>query len=81
MPDRTTVVIPPRLKQRAIALARHRGISFSEFVRRSLETAVVDAPLAKSRKKDPLFGNVPVYRGPAPADFSTNHDKYLYDDE
>src|SRR5437870_11385071 len=36
MPERTTVVLPPPLKQRAVARAREQGISFGEFVRRSV---------------------------------------------
>jgi hypothetical protein len=81
MPDRTTVVLPPRLKQRATARARQQGISFAELVRRAIQNEVTQ-PLRRARKgkKDPLFDDVPVYDGPVPADFSINHDKYLYDE-
>jgi len=79
MPDRTTIVLPSRLKQLATARARARKISFSEFVRQAVEKAVVE-PQRHTRKKDPLFGDIPVYDGPVPSDLSENHDKYLYDE-
>jgi hypothetical protein len=83
MPNRTTVVLPPRLKQRATALARQRKISFAEFTRQAIMKAVNEPPPKRGRKrgKDPIFWDVPVYDGPVPADLSINHDKYLYDEE
>jgi hypothetical protein len=83
MPNRTTVVLPPRLKQRATALARQRKISFAEFTRLAILKAV-NEPLAKrgrNHRKDPIFWDVPVYDGPGPTDISSNVDKYLYDEE
>jgi len=80
MPDRTTIVLPPRLKERAIAQARAQKISFSEFVRQAVEKAVVQQPAKRRHRKDPLFDDVPIYDGPVPPDVSINHDKYLYDD-
>ena len=80
MPERTTVVLPPALKRQAIARARRDGISFAEFVRRSLERSLAAKPEKRRRKRDPLFEDVAVYDGPVPADISVNHDKYLYDE-
>lgn len=80
MPERTTIVLPPRLKQLATARARERKISFSEFVRQAVEKAVLDKPRKRTRSKDPLFADIPIYDGPVPSDVSENHDKYLYDD-
>jgi len=84
MPERTTIVLPLRLKQRATALARKRKISFAEFTRQAILKAVIE-PLPKRRRgkrgKDPIYWDVPVYDGPVPADLSINHDKYLYDEE
>lgn len=83
MPERTTIVLPPRLKQRATARARERKISFAEFARQAILKAV-NEPVPKRRRKhgkDPIFWDVPVYDGPVPADLSINHDKYLYDEE
>ena len=31
--------------------------------------------------EDPLFKNVPIYEGPAPADLAERHDDYLYGQE
>jgi hypothetical protein len=77
MPDRTTIVLPPRLKQRATACARQRKISFAEFVRQAVKQAITDPP-KRGRRRDPFWTDVAVYDGPVPADFSINHDKYLY---
>ena len=41
--DRTTVMLPSKLKERACAEARREGISFGAFVRRSLEHEVSSA--------------------------------------
>ena len=35
--DRTTVKLPPRLKQELLDAARREGVSFGELVRRTLE--------------------------------------------
>lgn len=82
MPERTSIVLPPALKRQAVAHARRAGISFAEFVRRSLRESIsAKASSAKRRRKrDPLFDDVAVYTGPVPADLSVNHDKYLYDE-
>jgi hypothetical protein len=80
MPDRTTIVLPPRLKQLATARARERKISFSEFVRQAVEDAVNQPRTGARNKKDSFWSDVAVYDGPVPADLSENHDKYLYDE-
>jgi hypothetical protein len=80
MPDRTTIVLPPRLKQRATARARAQKISFAEFVRQALRQAVTEPPKrARGRGRDPIFRDVLVYDGPGPSDVSANVDTYLYD--
>ena len=79
MPERTTVVLPGPLKQRAVARAREQGISFGEFVRRAVEKMLSAPPRGTGRKKtgDPFWDNLKVYRG-GPADVSIRHDDYLY---
>jgi hypothetical protein len=77
--QRTTVVLPPGLKKRAMTLARQRKISFAEFVRQAVEHSA-PAPRKRLKGKDPYWENVPVYDG-LPADLSVNHDKYLHDEE
>jgi len=82
MPDRTTIVLPPGLKQRAAARARSQKISFAEFVRQAVYQAVREPERrARRRALDPIFQDVPVYDGPGPSDVSANVDKYLYDEE
>ena len=79
MPDRTTIVLPPLLKQRAVASAREQGISFGEFVRRALENTLTASARRVSRKKtgDPFWDNLKFYDG-GPADMAARHDDYLY---
>ena len=83
MPDRTTIVLPPRLKQRATALARQRKVSFSEFVRQAVQKAVNETDQKPSSKahRDRFWTDIPVFNGPGPTDIALNHDKYLYDEE
>ena len=47
-----------------------------EFVHQMEEERRRNAKLPPS--EDPLFKNVPVYKGPVPADLSERHDDYLY---
>jgi hypothetical protein len=79
MPDRTTVVLPGPLKQRAAARAREQGISFGEFVRRAVENMLTAPPRGTGRKKtgDPFWDNLKSYDGGL-ADLAARHDDYLY---
>jgi hypothetical protein len=79
MPERTTVVLPAPLKQRAVASAREQGISFGEFVRRAVEKMLTAPPRGTARKKtgDPFWDNLKVYEG-GPPDVAARHDEYLY---
>jgi hypothetical protein len=79
MPERTTIVLPDPLKQRAVARAREQGISFGEFVRRAVENMLTAPPRGTSRKKtgDPFWDNLEVYDG-GPTDVAGHHDDYLY---
>jgi len=80
MPERTTVVLPALLKQRAVARARDQGISFGELVRRALEKAL-SPPEDRGRKGkpagDPFWDNLKVCEG-GPSDVALHHDDYLY---
>jgi hypothetical protein len=79
MPDRTTVVLPGPLKQRAVARAREQGISFGEFVRRAVESMLTGPARGSGRKKtgDPFWDNLKFYDG-GPSDLAARHDDYLY---
>lgn len=75
---RTTIMLPDDLRQRALFRARQKGVSLGELIRDSLNAALPN--LTYDARLDPLFEDV-IYDGPAPADLSTSHDRYLYDDE
>jgi hypothetical protein len=74
--QRTTITLPPELKDRAMRIARMQGISFGELVRRLLLAA------AEQRERggdwDELLADEAVFGGDAPADLAGNHDGYLY---
>ena len=42
---RTSVMLPPELKNRAMRWARDSGVSFGEFIRQSLGGALNSVPL------------------------------------
>lgn len=74
---RTTIMLPAELRARAKRLARERGISFAELVRRSL-TAWVEEGATRTPGVDAPFGDLAVYEGDVPEDLSSAHDRYLY---
>ena len=73
--NRTTVILPVRLKELATERARSEGISFGEFVRRSIERQLA-APAKKTG--DPFWDNLAVYEAAGPTDIAARHDDYLY---
>ena len=78
MPERTTVVLPPRLKERAFERARKQGISFGEFVRQAVEKQLSATPKGNSKKTgDPFWDNLVAYDAGNP-DTAAHHDDYLY---
>ncbi len=83
MPDRTTIVMPPLLKAKAVAKARQQGISFGEFVRQAVEKQIAAPAKGKSKKKtgDPFWDNLVIYVDDGPVDLAARHDEYLYGEE
>jgi len=75
---RTTIMLPENLRRRALSRARQKGVSLGELIRDSLDAAL--PAVTYDGESDPLFEDV-IYDGPAPADASSHHDKYLYDEE
>jgi hypothetical protein len=75
---RTTIMLPEGLRQRALSRAKQKGVSLGELIRDSLDAAL--PAMSYDVEHDPLFEDV-IYDGPAPADISARHDKYLYDEE
>jgi hypothetical protein len=87
MPNRTTIVLPPLLKQRAVLRARVQGISFAEFVRRAVEKQVTapakvptKVPWKRGSRKtgDPFWDNLKTFDDDGPTDLSVRHDDYIY---
>ena len=74
---RTTVVLPPRLKDAAQQQARSAGISFGEFLRRALEKAIADSASRRRGRRDSLLDDTAVFDGKVPSDLSRRHDAYL----
>jgi len=71
----THISLSPDLKAKVEREANARGMSLSEFVRESLETAI-----AQDRSNDPLFSDDAVHRDDGPTDLASDHDEYLYGD-
>jgi hypothetical protein len=69
------ISLPPELKAKLEREANARGMSVSDFVRQTLENALV-----QTQADDPLFADTAVYRDDGPIDFASNHDNYLYGD-
>ncbi len=81
---RTTIVLPEEIKSIAVKNAQAAGISFGEFVRRSLEMAIKkghDEHKSHSRGHDSLFAGMRKLKGtakPGIRDGASHHDEYLY---
>ena len=75
---RTTVVLPPRLKDAALQQARTAGISFGEFLRRAVAKAVADSAPPSRGRRDSLLDDTAVFDGKVPDDLSRRPDSYLY---
>ncbi len=74
---RTTIMLPPDLKARALRRARELGISLGQLIRDSL-TASLKQPDKKRAARDPLFADDAVHEDPGPCDLAEDHDAYLY---
>jgi hypothetical protein len=74
--QRTTIMLPRDLKERAAREARSRGVSLGELIREAL--AGVLRGDRDPAGQDPLIGDTAVYDGPVPADTSERHDEVLY---
>lgn len=75
---RTTITLPNKLRDRADRLAKKRGISLGELIRKCL---AYELDWAAERAKDPFWSDRAVWKGPAPPDGALNHDRYIYDEE
>ena len=73
---RTTVMLPPELKDRAVRKAREEDISLGALIRRGLREVLDE----DEDTVDPLFADRAVYDGPSPSDTAAEHDRHLYGD-
>jgi hypothetical protein len=73
---RTSVLLPPDLRNRADRRARQLGISFGELVRRALVRMLESAGTADGG--DAFLADGAVHRGDAPDGASIHHDDHLY---
>jgi hypothetical protein len=76
--NRTTVMLPSELKQKASRRSREMGISFGEFVRISIQDELARHYPEQS---DSLFADTAVFAGEAPVNAADNHDELLYGSE
>ncbi len=73
---RTTILLTAELRRDAETVAKRRGITLSELVRRLLSSAV-RAPRARGRANDPLFQPRRLMSHGS-HDLAERHDDYLY---
>ncbi len=74
--QRTTIMLPRDLKQRAAREARIRGVSLGELIREAIARLLRAEPDAAGQ--DPLIADTAVYEGPGPDDSAARHDDLLY---
>jgi hypothetical protein len=75
--QRTTIMLPSNLKNRAQAFASKLNISFGELVRESIEEKLHVS--LKTTNTDIFFNDKNYFDGDTPADLSEKHDEYLHD--
>jgi len=75
--ERTTIMLPSDLKEKAFFKASELKISFGELVRKSLEDFISQEKL---RKIDIFLDDDNIYIEPIETDLAKNHDKYIYGD-
>jgi len=78
--NRTTIMLPPSLKSRALSLARRQGMSLGAVIREALE-ARLQGSLRVAEEGDPFWGDDLVFEGRIPRDIGGNHDRYLYGED
>ena len=74
--QRTTIMLPRDLKQRAAREAQARGVSLGELIREALAHLLRTGSHAAGL--DPLIADNVLYEGPQPDDTAERHDDLLY---
>ncbi len=76
---KTTIMLPPDLKARALRKADKLGVSLGEFIRTSLQNALEQS--STQFKNDSLLCDKQAFYGKGPKDIAEKHDDYLYGEE
>ena len=79
---RTTIVLDPSLKKRAIKRAQELQVSMAELIRISIDRFLKE-PNSTVSNSDSFFADNVVFKDlgkDVPSDLSLNHDQYLYDE-
>ncbi|MEW6482567.1 MAG: hypothetical protein AB1397_06165 [bacterium] len=75
--NRTTILLPEKLKWDANLKARGLGLSLGEFIRTSLEQALKKD--FSNLKNDPFVKDNKFYSKNIERDLSLKHDNYIYE--
>ncbi len=75
--QRTTIMLPLELKNRAAKHCEQKGMSLGRVIREALEKEINRQEM-KDHSIDCFFEDKAVYQGDAPDDLSARHDEYLY---
>ena len=78
--ERTTIMIPTDLKNKAMKQAEKKKISLAQFIRESLESSL-ETLESMGTQNDSFSSDNALFSGEVPKDISRNHDSYLYGDE
>ncbi len=75
--QRTTIMLPRKLKTRAARRAKKSGLSMGEFIRQAIEKSLAE----RGEAREGTLFDLQVYTGKCPNDVSSNSDEYLYGEE
>jgi len=78
--DRTTIMLPLELKNRASNQAKKMKVSLGQYIREALKKSL-ETENRRGVDDDSLFLDNAVFDGTTPEDLASNHDGYLYGDE
>lgn len=78
--DRTTIMLPLELKNRASNQAKKMNVSLGQYIREALKKSL-ETENRRGVDDDSLFLDNAVFDGTTPEDLASNHDGYLYGDE
>lgn len=76
--ERTTIMLPAELKEKAVSKAQEMKISLGKLIRRSIEHFIIEGD--SSHACDSFFSDMEVFPGEVEKDLALNHDKYLYEE-